>query len=680
MYQVVTNACRQYSIWPVGTPIPAGWEAVGGPAERQRCLARIEELWTDVSSSRGKHGDPAVAVDQWLTGAAVAPPEVHPEVSSVRGVRIPIPDVGIHALIEACCDRRPQQIALRYEDEIITRAQLAERTRAWADALCDAGARHGRPVAVLLPRSAKAVLAIVAVLRAGAAYLPLAMADPPSRLLTILADAGDPLVITDDRGRAILGGYRGPVLSVDGLDDVGVERREGAVARPATVSAADPAYVMYTSGTTGAPKGVLGTHGQLVNYVRWCAEEFALRPGERALLHAPLHFVGSVMTLFTALVAEWELQVAPEPVGFDELVDLARGGPCGFLKLTPSHVRALTALGDVNGMARLVMIGSEPLYLTREFADWIVGSDGARFANHYGLSETCGCTWHWVGDDATLGARLPVGRPIINAEVHILGPDGTRVPFGETGELCIAGQVIAVGYHGQAALTAERWTPHPWGAPGERLLHTGDLARMSPDGTVDVLGRADRQVKIRGHRVALPIVEEALRRCPDVAEAVVITTQAESGGHRLTAYVRPVPAACVNPDDLRSRLEQELPQASVPSRFVAVSRFPLTPNGKVDYGSLPQVPAMRPATAGPFSEPETETEAALCALFARVLQLEIVGADDDFFDLGGDSLSVVELVTVADDELGAEMGIGELFDRRTPRRLAELVGEHVLPS
>ena len=668
-YQIVVNQLRQYSIWRLDKPFPAGWSAVGEPGGKDDCLARITELWTDMSPVPGRPsaGEPT---DPW-PARPETPATIDPGLSAVRGARVPLPDVGVHTLIETRCGHEPDQVAVRYGPDVITRVRLEERTRAWAHVLVRLGAARGQPVAVLLPRSAEAVLAIVAVLRAGTAYLPLSTADPRARLLTILGDAHEPLVITDERGRAGLEGYTGPMVTVTDLDLAAAEA--GGRSEPAlpTVSAADLAYVMYTSGTTGAPKGVLGTHGQLVNYVRWCAEEFALKPGEPALLHAPLYFVGSVMTLFTALIAGWKLQIAPEPVGFDELARLARSGPCGFLKLTPSHVRGLTALGDVDGMARLIMIGSEPLYLTQEFAAWIAGSPGARFANHYGMSESCGGTWHWIGDDSTLGERLPVGRPILNAEIHIIGPDGERVPVGETGELCMAGQVIGHGYHGQPALTALRWTPHPWGAPGERLLRTGDLARMSPDGIIDVLGRADRQVKIRGHRVALPVVEEALRRCPGVAEAVVSATRAAAGSQRLTAYVRPMPDESLDAAELRARLSEELPEPSVPSRVVPVSRFPLTPNGKVDYAGLAEVPAMRPATAGPFEEPGSELEAALCALFVRVLQVEVVGARDDFFELGGDSLAVVEVVTAAEEDLGVEIGIGEFFDLRTPRRLAE---------
>lgn len=702
-YRVVVNAEAQYSVWPHTVPLPDGWEPVGVSGSREHCLAHIGEIWTDMRPASLRTAPAAGTAPAGPGGVGhwwhepVRDARAVGGVSGAAGAEVPVPDAGIHELIDARNAAFPHEIAVRYGTLTVTRAELDRRTRVLALRLIARGARPERPVAVLLPRSADAVTAIVAVLRSGAAYLPLSLADPGARLAAILRDADEPLVVTDERGRALLGDYGGPVLLVDGEADLGGEAGLGGEVGPGgpagpggetepageaeedgrsvpgdlpRVSSANLAYIVYTSGTTGPPKGVLGTHGQLVNYVRWCAEEFALPSGEQALLHAPLYFVGSVMTLFTALVAGWELDVAPEPVAFDELARIAREGSCGFLKLTPSHVRALTALGEVADLARLVMIGSEPLHLTAAFADWIADSPSSRFANHYGMSETVGCTWYWVSGHEPAGERLPVGGPILNAEVHIVGEDGERLPHGEVGELCVAGDVIARGYHGRPALTAARWTPHPWGRPGERLLHTGDLARMTPDGTVEVLGRGDRQVKIRGHRVELPMVEDVLRRCPGVAEAVAAATPDAQGFPRLTAYLRPVPGVRPRTGEVRERVARELPEPSVPSRVVLVSGYPQTPNGKIDYARLAEAPVLRPESAGVYREPTTPAEKALCAVFSAVLQMERVGADDDFLDLGGDSLSVVQVVTAA-EELGMVFTIGEFFDARTPTALAQ---------
>lgn len=659
-FVVVRNDELEFSVWPADTPPPAGWTTTGTTGSEDECLEHIGRTWTDMRplSLRGPGPRP------WHLHAE-GPPDVAPDLSGARGAAVPVPDVGITTLIDRRDERFPDEIAIRFAATTVTRAQLAGRTRRLASRLVALGAGPERPIAVLLPRSADAVVAIVGVLRSGSPYLPLSTTEPVSRLRTMLRDAGDPPVLTDDAGRVMLAGYEG-VITMMGDEDEGEETTD----LPA-VAGENLAYVAYTSGTSGPPKGVLGTHRQLVNYVRWCAGEFAMEPGERALLHAPLYFVGSVMTLFTALVAGWELDVAPEAVAFDELRDQARRRGCGFLKLTPSHVRALTTLGDVANLARLYMIGSEPLVRTPALAGWMAESPGSRYANHYGMSETCGATWYWIRGDEPLGERLPVGAPIHNAEVHVVGQDGGRLPYGEVGELCLAGAVVGRGYHGDPALTARRWRPHPWGRPGERLLHTGDLARMTRDGIVEVLGRSDRQVKIRGHRIALPAVEEALLRCPAVAEAVVSVIPDSREVPRLTALLRAVPGEQPSAGGIRERLLAELPEPWVPSHYLVTREFPLTPNGKIDHARLAGSRGIRPDTAGAFREPATPAEKAVCDVFADVLQLERVGADDDFRDLGGDSMSVVQAISLA-QEAGIDVSIGEFFEHGTPRALAAL--------
>ncbi|MGC5052391.1 AMP-binding protein [Micromonospora sp. DT48] len=659
-FVVVRNDESEFSTWPAGTAPPAGWTTTDVAGSEDECLDHIGRTWTDMRPRSVRTPGPR----PWHLDAH-RPSEVVADSSGARGPAVPVPDIGIADLIDRRNDGFPDEIAIRFAGTTVTRADLARRTRRLATRLAALGAGPEKPVAVLLPRSADAVVAIVGILRSGSPYLPMSTADPVARLRMVLRDAGNPPVLTDVAGRAALADYDGVVTLTDddGEDDTTIEFPP--------VAGENLAYVAYTSGTSGPPKGVLGTHRQLVNYVQWCAEEFALEPGERALLHAPLYFVGSVMTLFTALVAGWELDVAPEPVAFDELRDQARQGRCGFLKLTPSHVRALTSIGDVAKLARLYMIGSEPLVRTPALAGWMAESPGSRYANHYGMSETCGATWYWIRGDEPIGDRLPVGAPILNAEVHVLGPDGRRLPYGEVGELCLAGAVIGRGYHGDPALTARRWRPHPWGRPGERLLHTGDLARMRPDGTVEVLGRSDRQVKIRGHRITLPTVEEAVLRCPGVAEAVVSVIPDSQEVPRLTALLRPAPDEQPSVGEIRERLLAELPEPWVPSHYVVTREFPLTPNGKIDYARLAGIRGIRPETAGAFREPATPEEKALCGIFADVLHLERVGADDNFRDLGGDSVNVVQAISLA-QEAGVEVSINEFFEHGSPRALAAL--------
>jgi amino acid adenylation domain-containing protein len=662
---VVVNGEGQHSLWPADRDLPAGWSGTGVEGGLDKCLAYVAEHWTDLRPKSLRSTGPAST-----TATVEAAAAVDPMVAAARGPRVAIDESPVQVLVGRACVADPDRIAVRCGDQAITAGELITRVREWARVLRGHGAGAERPVAVLLPRSIDAVTAILAVLHSGSAYLPMSFLEPPDRLARILADAGEPVVLASAGTARLLPGYTGTVLDI------------GQPPAPASdVDDGDPvcgidnlAFIMYTSGTSGEPKGVLGTHRQLVNYVHWCAAEFPLDGKERAVLHAPLHFVGSVMTLFTALIAGWELVVAPEPVPFDALIELTGAAPCGFLKLTPSHVRAMTALGGVDDIARQVMIGSEPLYLTPEFDRWIAGSPASGFGNHYGMSETVGATWWWIGEDRTVGERLPVGAPIRNAEVYVLGPDGQPLGFGEAGEIHLGGWVIGRGYHGQPALTAQRWVPHPWGPPGARLLRTGDLGSMRPDGVLDVLGRADRQVKIRGQRVEPPAVEDALRRCPGIAEAVVV---AEPDGHevQLVAYLRPEGAELPTEADLRRHSAGLLPEASIPARMLYLAAYPLTPNGKVDTRRLAQAETIRPALTTEFAEPAGAIEAAVAAVVADVLGVGRLGALDDFFELGGDSMQVVEVVTRLDEELGLPAAISDIFDHPTVRTLAAALAE-----
>ncbi|MEU1885312.1 AMP-binding protein [Micromonospora rifamycinica] len=675
---VVVNDEGQYSLWPADRPVPGGWTPVfTGPVEG--CLEYVAGHWTDLrpASLRTTAGGAEHDGRPEPATVGVADRDLRPEPATVdaarsvaTGPRRPFGHTPLHVLVDEALAADPGRVAVRFAGVEVTAGDLLARVRHTARVLRAHGAGPETPVAVLLPRSVDAVVAILAVLAAGSAYLPLSVHDPVDRRARILADAGDPVLLTGPGYRGqVPAGYPATVLDVTDLPDTLGDDGDGGC------RVENLAFIMYTSGTSGAPKGVLGTHRQLVNYVDWCAREFAFQPRERAVLHAPLYFVGSVMTLFTALVAGWELEVAPEPVAFDDLITLTAAAPCGFLKLTPSHVRAMTALGGVDDVARQVMIGSEPLYLTPEFDRWIGNSPKSGFGNHYGMSETVGATWYWIGPDRTVGRRLPVGAPIPNAEVHILDEDGLPVPVGRTGEICLGGAVIGRGYHGQPVLTAQRWIPHPAGG-GARLLRTGDLGRLAADGVLDVLGRADRQVKIRGQRVEPPAVEDALRRCPGVAEAVVV---AEPDGHdlRLVAYLRSEQEQRPTEAQLRAHAAGLLPEASVPGRFRYVAQYPLTPNGKVDTRRLPGVPTVRPELDTPYAAPSGDLETAVAAVVAGVLRVDRLGVDDDFFALGGDSMQVVEVVTRLDEELGLPVGIADLFDRRTVRALAAGVdGRH----
>jgi amino acid adenylation domain-containing protein len=564
----------------------------------------------------------------------------------------------------------------------MSRAELFETSRAWAGVLAAEGCGPEVPVALLVPRGIDALVAILAVLRAGSGYVPLSTEDPPDRLRAILDDCGRPLVVAADETVARLGGYPGRVIALSRL------RQRARAAGPADradrpVSVDNLAFIIYTSGTTGRPKGVQGTHRQLINYALWCREAFAHRPGEWTVLHAPLAFLGSLTTIFTPLLAGWPIEIAPEGSTIDDLLALAERVPVGLLKLTPTHVRMMLARGATQRwVARQFMIGSEPLVMNDDVATWVKNHPAATYVNHYGLTEAHGCFCHRFTADAPIGQGVPIGAPIANVRAHIVDEHGDDVPPGECGELLVAGDSIGRGYHAKPALTAQRWIPDRWSASGGRALRTGDLARLRADGYVEVLGRADRQLKVRGHRVEPGAVEEALRSLPEVLEALVLPRD-ENGVTTLAAYVIARPGARVDPVAAHRALSERLPAPCVPARMSVLREFPMNANGKVDAAALPPAEPIRPAgadtagrdTAGGDTAGRgrwTRYDRIVADAFSEWLSIDAIGLDDSFFDLGGDSLGAVQVAVALGEALGAEVPV-PTPEYPTVRAYAEVV-------
>ncbi|MEU3900084.1 amino acid adenylation domain-containing protein [Streptomyces sp. NPDC045251] len=637
-FSAVVNSEGQLSLWPAKGPFPHGWRPTGFTGTRTECLAEIERVaaaGTAAAAPAGGLGTPG-------------PRRPAAGEAALRGSVRDVPDLSVTALIRAR-NLPPQRLAARHGTVDVTRGELLETSAGWARVLAGEGCGREIPVALLLPRGLDALTAILAVLEAGGAYVPLSCDRPLEETRAILDDCGAPLVIaTDDLARA-LGGPDRKVLTLTDLRDAA----PGATAVPEPAGGDDLAYVFYTSGTTGEPKGVEGTHRQLVNYALWCAEAFAHRPGETMFLSASLFFLGSLTTVFTPLLEGWPVTIVPDGASTDELLEVCAAADGGLLKLTPTHIRMLMAREVPDGgLARQLMVGSEPLTFSRELARWMAAGPDRVVVNHYGLTETHGCFCHWLTGGEDVGARVPVGRPIDNAEAYIVGSDGELAGVDEVGELLVGGPSIGRGYRRRPAQTAERWVPHPWGTDGARLLRTGDLARMDADGVVTVLGRADRQVKIRGHRVEPAAVEEALRTLPDVREALVLP-RGTDGGTGLAAYLLHEEGVQLSPAAVRSALARRFPPQWVPARLAVLSEFPVNANGKVDVRALPEphpVPASAPHAPG--SGRWTRTDRLVADAFCEVLRIEEIGLEDGFYELGGDSLAAVEVAA----RLGAGLG------------------------
>ncbi|MEW1614262.1 MULTISPECIES: amino acid adenylation domain-containing protein [unclassified Streptomyces] len=499
----------------------------------------------------------------------------------------PRPAVSVPELVARQVDRTPDAVAVVCGDVDMTYRQLWHRSDRLARSLLRSGVTPESVVALALPRSADLVVALLATLRSGAAYLPVDPRYPAERLRHLLGDAGPGLLLTDTATAAELPVHTVPVCLLDGP-----EVPEGAAATelPDPPQPERLAYVMYTSGSTGTPKGVALTHANIVNGVCGLAEVVRTGPGARMLAGTSINFDVSVFEVFTALSTGATVEVVR-----DVLVLAERGGwSGGVLHTVPSVFAEL--LPEITGRLHvdtLMFAGEQlPPELVRRVRE---AAPGAAVVNAYGQTESFYATT-WTVPDGWQGTSAPIGRPIGNMRAYVLGPGLAPVPPGVTGELYVAGSV-ARGYAGRRGATAERFVADPFGAPGSRMYRTGDMARWNADGQLEHLGRGDGQMKLRGFRIESAEIEAALTGHPGVAHAAVcLRPDPASGGSRLVAYV--VPAASADgagargptPRALRRHVADRLPDYMIPAAFVSLERLPLAPNGKLDHASLPDPP------------------------------------------------------------------------------------------
>ncbi|WP_433397365.1 amino acid adenylation domain-containing protein [Streptomyces sp. CA-146814] len=579
----------------------------------------------------------------------------------------------------------PDAVAVYDHELALTYGKLDVQANRLARALVDRGIGPECVVAIAMPKSARFVLAVLAVLKAGAAYLPLDLGYPPDRLRYLIGDARPDLVLTTGEGAAVMAeAGAGKVLCLDGpgpdagnvteLLDPEAELtagRSGATLtdadRIAPLRPANAAYLIYTSGSTGRPKGVVVSHLGIAALIAQQRVALALRPQERVLLFASPSFDASVWELATALLTGASA-VTADP---DELLPgpalartVARHGVTALL-LPPSSLAVLPEDALPHGVTLVVGGEACPPDLV---ARW---SAGRRMVNAYGPTEATVI--------ATMSRPLsgrtapPMGGPVVGARVHVLDGSLRPTPVGVAGELYLAGQGLARGYLRRSGLTAERFVADPFGPPGARMYRSGDVARRTADGGLEYLGRVDEQVKIRGFRIEPGEVEAVLAADPSVGQTVVVVREDTPGSPRLVAYAAPVGTGPLDPAALRERVAAVLPEHMVPVAVVALDRLPVTPSGKLDRAALP---APDFSGAGGGRAPRTEREKLLCALFEKALGTEGVGIDDSFFDLGGDSIVSIKLVTMAYAE-GLDIAPRDVFAHKTVAALATAVKDLV---
>ncbi|MET7355807.1 amino acid adenylation domain-containing protein, partial [Streptomyces mirabilis] len=608
--------------------------------------ARIAERWIRLLETLAAHPDTRLSeVD--VLGAE----ERYRILTEWNATETPVPDTTVVELFEAQVARTPDAIALVHGDDDLSYAELDERANRLARLLIGRGVGPESVVGVVMDRGVDLVVALLAVMKAGGAYLPIDPEYPAERIAFVLADAGVPLVVSHSIvAGAVPGGA--PVIVVDECTVVAELTDAVGVSPEMTPASENAAYVIYTSGSTGRPKGVVIPHGALVNHLLAVGERVDVGVGDRLVAVTTVSFDIAALELFLPLVSGASVVVASRDVVRDPavLTELVVSSGATVVQAVPSLWRALLDTGGwPAGVQALVGGEALPPELAQRFADLEV-----RAVNLYGPTEAT----VWATSAEVTGGAVSVGRPFANTRAYVLDRVLQPVPVGVTGELYLAGAQLARGYASRPGLTAERFVASPY-APGERLYRTGDVAQWSEDGQLECLGRADDQVKVRGFRVELGEVEAALERQEGVAQAVAAVRHDTSGDAVLAAYV--VPCGDVDVAALRAHLGRDLPAYMVPSAFVVLDELPLTANGKVDRKALP---APEVEVREKAHHAITSFEEILCAAFAEVLGADSVGVDDDFFALGGHSLLAVRLVERL-RERGVSMAVRDLFAAST---------------
>jgi amino acid adenylation domain-containing protein len=589
---------------------------------------------------------------------------------------------SVHELFERQADASPDATALLFEGRAISYARLNERANRLAHRLIRLGVGSGTVVGLCADRSIDLVVGILGILKAGGAYLPLDPASPPARLAYMLADGGAPVVLTQRHLVGRLPNGRTPTLSLDEPGD-GHDPDDGRNPEY-RAGGTDPAYVIYTSGSTGAPKGVVVTHANVVRLFRATDHWFRFGPDDVWTLFHSFAFDFSVWELWGALLYGGRLVIVPYTTSRSpqDFYRLLRDHRVTVLNQTPSAFRQLIRAEETVGTAgdlalRLVIFGGESLDV-QALRPWFErhGDESPRLVNMYGITETTVHVTYRPLTRADLAAGFkgsPIGVPIPDLRVHVLDENLRPVPPGEPGEMFVGGAGVATGYLNRHELTAGRFVRDPFSAdPSARLYRSGDLARTLPDGQLEFLGRADSQVKIRGFRIELGEIEAAMSRHPSVGESVVIAREDVTGERRLVAYIAARAGHTVEPHALRAALKEVLPEYMVPAAVVVLDALPLTANGKIDRAALPAPEGRDRAGAAP-TDPSGDWERRVRGVWARILRCE-VGLDDNFFDLGGNSLHLAEVQAELEKLLGRACPVTDLFEYTTVRTLAARLG------
>ncbi|WP_052451142.1 non-ribosomal peptide synthetase, partial [Pseudomonas batumici] len=587
-------------------------------------------------------------------------------------------NLSLHQLFEEQVRRTPDNIAVNLGEERLSYRQLNEQANRLAHRLRAAGVQPQDLVAIVLDRSLAMIVATLAVLKAGAAYVPIDPASPAERIAYVLRDSGArKAVARQDMSPALLA--LGIEVFAPETTEAARNNAEGATNLP-NVNAPDHlCYVIYTSGSTGEPKGALLEHRNVVRLMHNNRSEFAFNAEDVWSLFHSNAFDFSVWEMYGALLYGGRLTLVPEALRRDpaELLGFLEREQVTVLNQTPSAFLQLSAAALARSDVRLerlryVIFGGESLELGKLDA-FHQAFGHVALVNMYGITETCVHVTYKAIDAADIAAGISnVGRPIPTTVAYVLDAQQRLLPIGVAGEICVGGLGVGRGYLNRPQLSAERFIADPL-RPGERLYRSGDLGKLLDNGEIIHLGRMDAQVKIRGFRIELGEIEAKLLACDGVREARVLARDDASQGKRLIAYLIAKPSVRLEVAALRKQLGATLPDYMIPSAFVTLAAYPLTGNGKLDQDALP-APDLDAMSERGYTAPEGATEQALAQIFQELLGLERVGRHDGFFELGGHSLLAAQLVSRVRQQLGGEMMLRQLFSHPTVAELARVVG------
>ncbi|MCP5098040.1 MAG: amino acid adenylation domain-containing protein, partial [Chloroflexi bacterium] len=572
----------------------------------------------------------------------------------------------IHQYISQQAAKTPDHIALDFADEQVTYQELEKRTNQLAHCLIKAGVQPDTMVALCVERSIEMIVGVLGVMKAGGAYVPIDAAYPAQRIHYIIEDSQAPLLLTQSHLLAQLPDHQAQVICLDTVDTAVYPTHDPETA----VSPDNLAYIIYTSGSTGRPKGVLVPHRGLLNVIKADQLTYQLTPQDRVLQFASLSFDASVYDILMALSVGATLQLATQAqiLPGPDLLQLLQEKEITFATLMPSVIAALSdaALPALHTLA----VAGEPCS-TALVNRW---GQNRRFFNLYGPTEAS--IWSTVAQCSPGQPQAPaIGKPISNTQLYVLNPFLQPVPVGVVGELHIGGAGITRGYHNRPDLTATRFIPDPFGGmPGARLYKTGDLVRYRANGDLEFVGRADNQIKIRGYRIELGEIAHALVQHDAVKEATAIVREDTPQQKRIVAYVIPHPGFGITPGELRSHLKQQLPDYMVPSAIVLIDTFPHTPNGKLDKDALP-MPTTQRIIEIAYQPPQTATQQKIAAIMQEILQIDQVGIQDNFFDLGAHSLLLIQAHARLQEIFQREIAVIDLFRYATIESLSAYLSQ-----